>query len=73
MASDAIFGRDGELAAISRFFEDDRDVVELPEFTQAPCMEGCKEGVPEITRHATVLDVTPETPDDGSDAPPPMD
>lgn len=62
-----------EMPNAEGFFEDDRDTAELPEFARAPCMEGCKDKPPEITRHATVLDVTPETPDDGSDAPPPMD
>lgn len=48
------------------FIPDDRDTVELPEFSKAPCMTDCKAQV-EITRHASVLDVTP---DDGT-APPP--
>ncbi len=61
-----------EMPNADGFFVDDRDEVELPEFTQAPCMENCKDVVPEITRHASVLDVTPETPDDGAEAPPPM-
>lgn len=62
-----------EMPNAEGFFEDDRDTAELPEFTQAPCMEACKEAAPEITRHATVLDVTPETPDDGADTQPTMD
>lgn len=61
-----------EMPNAEGFFVDDREEVELPEFTQAPCMEYCKDVAPEITRHATVLDVTPETPDDGAEAPPPM-
>ena len=61
-----------EMPNAEGFFVDDRDEVELPEFTQAPCMENCKDAAPEITRHASVLDVTPETPDDGAEAPPPM-
>ena len=57
-----------EMPNADGFLVDDRDEVELPEFTQAPCMENCKDVVPEITRHASVLDVTPETPDDGAEA-----
>jgi S-disulfanyl-L-cysteine oxidoreductase SoxD len=41
------------------FFVDDRDTVELPVFSQEPCMENCKDTV-EITMRATVLDVTPD-------------
>ena len=61
-----------EMPNADGFLVDDRDEVELPEFTQAPCMENCKDVAPEIMRHASVLDVTPETPDDGAEAPPPM-
>ena len=62
-----------EMPNAGGFIIDDRDEVELPEFTQAPCMEGCKDAAPEITRHASILDVTPDTPGDGEEAPPPMD
>lgn len=41
------------------FYMDDRDELELPEFTRDPCMENCKESV-EITMRAAVLDVTPD-------------
>lgn len=61
-----------EMPNAGGFFQDDRDTVELPEFTQTPCMESCKAAAPEITKHATVLDVTPDTPDDAAEAPPPM-
>ncbi len=60
-----------ELPNVDGFIEDDRDTVELPEFTKEACMENCKETV-EITRRATILDVTPGSPDDadaGDDAP----
>jgi cytochrome c2 len=49
------------------FFEDDRDAVELVEFSGEPCMEACKESV-EITMRATVLDVTPGDGFDVADA-----
>ena len=62
-----------EMPNADGFIIDDRDEVELPQFTQAPCMETCKDTAPEITRHASILDVTPDTPDDGAEAPPPMD
>ena len=42
------------------FMDDDRVVGEIPAFTYEPCMENCKEEV-EITSHAAVLDVTPDT------------
>lgn len=45
------------------FIVDDRDTVELPLFTQEPCMENCKDSV-EITMHAANLDVTPGDPAD---------
>lgn len=61
-----------EMPNADGFILDDRDEVELPELTQAPCMENCKETAPEITRHASILDVTPDTPDDGAESPPPM-
>ncbi|MDX5381402.1 MAG: c-type cytochrome [Rhodobacterales bacterium] len=47
------------LPNVDGFFVDDRDTVELPVFSQEPCMENCKETV-EITMRATVLDVTPD-------------
>lgn len=45
------------------FFMDDRAEVELPEFSEEPCMTDCAESV-EITMRAAVLDVTPETEED---------
>jgi cytochrome c len=44
------------------FYMDDRDEVEMPEFTREPCMTDCREDV-EITMRAAVLDVTPEEDD----------
>ncbi|TCO73031.1 c-type cytochrome [Rhodovulum euryhalinum] len=41
------------------FIVDDRDQVELPLFSQEPCMSDCKDSV-EITMRAAVLDVTPD-------------
>jgi cytochrome c len=41
------------------FYFDDRDTREIPQFSGQACMENCKESV-EITRHAAVLDVTPD-------------
>ncbi|MCR8726198.1 c-type cytochrome [Frigidibacter sp. ROC022] len=52
-----------EMPNAAGFIEDDREAVELPLFSQPPCMENCKDSV-EITAHASVLDVTP---DDGTD------
>lgn len=52
-----------EMPNAEGFFDDDRDAVEVPQFSAEPCMEGCKESV-EITMRAAVLDVTP---DDGGD------
>ena len=46
------------------FIVDDREETEYPEFSGEPCMENCKDSV-EITMHASVLDVTPNDPDDG--------
>lgn len=46
------------------FIEDDRAETEYDTFSVEPCMENCKETV-EITMHASVLDVTPNDPDDG--------
>lgn len=40
------------------FIVDDRETTEYPLFSQAACMENCKENV-EITKHASNLDVTP--------------
>jgi cytochrome c2 len=56
---------DFELPNTDGFFLDDRETTEYPQFSQAACMENCKDSV-EITMHATVLDVTPnDTTDDG--------
>ena len=41
------------------FFVDNRDTVELTEFSKPACMENCKDKV-EITAYASVLDVTPD-------------
>ena len=50
-----------EMPNAENFFMDDRAETELPLFVSADaCMENCKDGV-EITMHASVLDVTPET------------
>ena len=51
------------------FFMDDRAETELPLFSVEPCMESCKASV-EITMHASVLDVTPETEEDTASATP---
>lgn len=51
------------------FFMDDRAEAELPLFSVEPCMESCKASV-EITMHASVLDVTPETEEDTASATP---
>lgn len=48
------------------FLVDDRPETEYPVFSQPPCMADCKENV-EITKHASVLDVTPGN---SEDAPP---
>lgn len=61
-----------EMPNADGFILDDRDEIEVPQFSQAPCMVNCKADPPEITRHASILDVTPETPDEGDEAPPPM-
>ena len=42
------------------FFMDDRAEIELAEFSGEVCMENCKQSV-DITAHAAVVDVTPET------------
>ena len=44
---------------VDNFIDDDRATTELPLFSEAACMENCKDAV-EITMHASVLDVTPE-------------
>ena len=60
---DFVLSRDNflevELPNADGFFADDRDAREYEEFSAEPCMENCKDNV-EITRHASVLDVTPE-------------
>ena len=48
-----------EMPNAEGFYFDDRPEVEYPLFTEA-CMRDCKPGV-EITAHASVLDVTPDT------------
>lgn len=48
------------------FIIDDRDAVEVPLFSAAPCMTNCKDSV-EITMRASILDVTPD--DQTDDAP----
>lgn len=50
---------DVEMPNAEGFIVDDRVETEFPEFTQEPCMSGCKDSV-EITMRARVLDVTPE-------------
>ena len=50
-----------EMPNADNFFMDDRAETELPLFVSADvCMENCKDSV-EITMHASVLDVTPQT------------
>ncbi len=44
---------------VDNFIDDDRATTELPLFSEAACMENCKDSV-EITMHASVVDVTPE-------------
>lgn len=58
---------DIELPNAGGFIVDDRPETEYPLFTTEACMENCKDSV-EITMHASVLDVTPDDPDDGPDA-----
>lgn len=41
------------------FFADDRPQTEMTSFSEAPCMENCKDSV-EITARARVIDVTPD-------------
>jgi cytochrome c len=57
-----------ELPNAGGFFLDNRDATEYAQFSAAACMENCKEDV-KITMHATVLDVTPGDPTDGTGAP----
>lgn len=51
---------DIEMPNQDAFFMDDRADVELPLFTQEPCMTDCTDGPVAITMNAAVLDVTPE-------------
>ncbi|AKS45878.1 sulfur dehydrogenase subunit SoxD [Octadecabacter temperatus] len=51
---------DVELPNAGGFVLDDRADTEYTVWRAEPCMTGCKEGV-EITMHASVVDVTPET------------
>lgn len=52
---------DVDMPNAENFFMDDRAETELPLFASADaCMENCKDSV-EITMHASVLDVTPQT------------
>ena len=54
---------DVEMPNADNFYMDDRAETEIPQFSVADvCMENCKETV-EITMHASVLDVTPDTED----------
>lgn len=48
-----------EMPNADGFIVDDRAETEYPKWRTEPCMENCKENV-EITRRATVLDVTPD-------------
>lgn len=48
-----------EMPNAGGFIVDDRPETEYPEFSKPACMENCKETV-EITKRATVLDVTPD-------------
>ena len=48
-----------EMPNADGFIIDDRPETEYPQFSQAPCMENCKDSV-EITMRAMVLDVTPD-------------
>jgi S-disulfanyl-L-cysteine oxidoreductase SoxD len=40
------------------FYPDDRDALEIPLFTQEPCMSDCREA-PQVSFRATMLDVSP--------------
>ena len=44
----------------SGFYEDDREVAEKSFWRKDPCMKDCKKSV-EITGHASVVDVTPDS------------
>jgi S-disulfanyl-L-cysteine oxidoreductase SoxD len=46
------------LPNVDGFYVDDRDAVEVPLFTQEPCMTNCREA-PQVTFRATTLNVTP--------------
>ncbi|MBY4892895.1 c-type cytochrome [Rhodobacteraceae bacterium N5(2021)] len=59
---------DVEMPNEDAFFMDDRAEVELPLFTQEPCMTDCTDGPVEVTMNAMVLDVTPEEEGAGDDA-----
>ncbi|MBK5933062.1 sulfur dehydrogenase subunit SoxD [Rhodovulum imhoffii] len=48
-----------EMPNAGGFIVDDRDGVEVPRFSQPPCMNDCKDSVG-ITMRAAVLDVTPD-------------
>ena len=50
---------DVEMPNADGFIVDDREEAEAHFWTEAPCMENCKDSV-EITMRAAVLDVTPE-------------
>jgi cytochrome c len=54
---------DVEMPNAGSFYMDDRAETELPVFATVPCMDSCKDSV-EITMHASVLDVTPQSADD---------
>ncbi len=54
-----------EMPNADGFIVDDRETSEAHFWTDAPCMENCKDSV-EITMRAMVLDVTPE--DEGEDS-----
>lgn len=45
------------------FYPDDRPETEYTLFTGEPCMAACAEGVPQVTKRAIDLNVTPEDPD----------
>ena len=51
-----------EMPNADNFYMDDRAETELPIFSAEVCMENCKDSA-EITMHASVLDVTPESED----------
>ncbi|MCF3973685.1 c-type cytochrome [Paracoccus salsus] len=68
---DFVLSRDNflevEMPNADGFIVDDRDETEYPGFTGEPCMENCKEEV-EITMRASILDVTPNDPNDDAPA-----